>query len=109
MKIVTASRREARARVKHNGVREILAELRSRYWIVRGRSFVRKTLHRCAVCRRFEGKPYKPPPPPPLPAFRVTEAPAFTFTGVDYAGPLYVKGTSSGCEKKCGSAFTHAV
>eukprot|EP00731_Ephydatia_muelleri_P022433 Em0015g16a len=27
--------------------------------------------------------------------FRVQEAPAFTFTGVDFAGPLYVKGTTA--------------
>ena len=92
--------RDAHSRVKHNGVKETLAELRSKYWIIRGRSFVRKMLHRCVVCRRFEGRPYRPPPPPPLPRFRVTEAPAFTFTGVDYAGPLYVKGaTPSESEK----------
>lgn len=86
--------RDAHGRVKHNGVKETLTELRSGYWIIRGRSFVRKVIHRCVVCRRYEGKSYVPPPPPPLPSFRVTEAPAFTFTGVDYAGPLYVKGTS---------------
>ena len=62
------------------------------YWIIRGRSFVRKVLHKCVICRRFEGRPHYPPPPPPLPEFRVKEAPAFTYTGVDYAGPLYIKG-----------------
>jgi hypothetical protein len=34
---------------------------------------------------------YHVPPPPPLPTFRVEEAPPFSFTGVDYAGPLYVR------------------
>ena len=29
--------------------------------------------------------------PPPLPLFRVLEGPTFTFTCVDFAGPLYVK------------------
>ena len=31
------------------------------------------------------------PPPPLLPAFRVQEAPPFTNTGVDFAGPLYIR------------------
>lgn len=35
-----------------------------------------------------------PPSPPPLPAFRVQEAPAFTYTGVDFARPLYVRGST---------------
>jgi len=52
---------------------------------------VRKNLRQCIVCKRLEGQPYKAPPPPPLPSFRVEEAPPFTHTGVDFAGPLYVK------------------
>ena len=30
------------------------------------------------------------PPPPPLPTFRVKEEPPFSYTGVDFAGPLHV-------------------
>ena len=30
------------------------------------------------------------PPPPPLPTFRVKEDPPFSYTGVDFAGPLHV-------------------
>ena len=37
--------REAHERVQHNGVKETLTELRSKYWIIRGRSFVRRILH----------------------------------------------------------------
>ena len=84
--------REAHSRVMHNGVKETLTELRSRYWIIRGRSFVRKLIHQCVICRRFEGGAHQPPPPPPLPECRVQRSPPFHYTGVDYAGPLYVKG-----------------
>ena len=34
-----------------------------------------------------------------LPAFRIREAPAFSKSGVDFAGPLYVKNRVNGNEK----------
>ena len=58
-----------------------------------GRSLVKGILQQCRVCRRHEGKPYSAPPPSPLPTFRVTEAPPFSFTGVDFAGPSMSEGT----------------
>ena len=79
---------DAHAVVKHNGVSETLAEIRSRYWIVHGRSLVKMFLRPCVIYRHFEGRARYPPPPPPLPSFKVREAPAFTYTGVDYAGPF---------------------
>ena len=81
----------AHQRVFHDGVKETLTELRSRFWILKGRSVVKQTLHHCTICRRFEGKAYHLPPPPPLPTYRVQEAPPFATTGVDFAGPLYVR------------------
>ena len=48
-------------------------------------------LGQCTTCKKFEGKPYRAPLPPPLPTFRVEESPPFAHTGVDFAGPLYVK------------------
>ena len=56
-------------------------------------------LHHCTTCRRFEGKSYHAPPPPPLPNYRVQEAPPFTITGVDFAGPLYVRSPDGGQKK----------
>ena len=82
---------DAHERVGHNGVRETLTEVRGKFWIVKGRSLVRSVIHRCVLCRRFEGAAYRAPPPPPLPEFRVREEPPFTFTGVDFAGPLYIR------------------
>ena len=61
---------------------------------------MKKLLHSCVTCRRHEGKLYQAPPPPPLPEFRVKSTPAFTFTGLDYAGSLYVKGASKKTEEK---------
>jgi hypothetical protein len=88
--------KKAHSRVLHGGVKATLVELRSKFWIIKGRTFVKGIIHKCRVCRRHEGRPYSAPPPPPLPTFRVEEAPPFSFTGVDFAGPLYIKcdGTS---------------
>lgn len=83
--------RECHQRVMHGGVMATLTEIRSRYWIVRGRNFVGRVLHKCTICKRFQGRPYASPPVPPLPSFRVNEARPFSYTGVDFAGPLYVQ------------------
>ena len=80
----------AHKRVFHNGVKETLTEIRSRYWIPRGRAVVRQFIFRCTLCHRFESQAYKAPTPP-LPPIRVQTEPPFTYTGVDFAGPLYVK------------------
>ena len=82
---------EAHERVLHDGVRETLSELRSQYWLVRGRQVVKKLLHGCVTCRRFEGKHCKGMPPPPLPEYRVSQTRPFQATGIDFAGPLYVR------------------
>lgn len=91
---------ECHERVMHGGVKATLTELRSSYWIVQGRSYIRGVLQRCTVCRRFQGKPYRPPPAPPLPSFRVSEAPPFSYSGVDFAGPLYVRDTLGSAVRK---------
>ena len=75
----------------HNGVKETLTEVRRKYWIIKGRSLVKSIVHYCVTCKRHEGAPFKTPIPPALPTFRIQEQPPFTFTGVDYAGPLYTQ------------------
>ena len=73
----------------HNGL--TLTQLRSRYWIPKGRQTVRRVIYKCVICRRAEGKAYAVPPPPDLPEFRVQQDFAFTNCGVDFAGPLHVR------------------
>ena len=82
---------DAHRRVIHNGVKETLSELRSTYWLVRGRQFVRKLIHRCVICQKLEGKPCRGNPPPPLQEYRVQQSRPFQTTGVDFAGPLHVR------------------
>ena len=67
-----------------------------KFWVIWGRSLVKQIIHKCVACRQFEGLPYRAPPAPLLPSFRVKEAPPFTYTAVDYAGPIYVRD----CHKK---------
>jgi hypothetical protein len=78
-------------KVQHGGVRETLSFLRSQYWIVKGRSVLRKLLHKCVRCKKLDAKAYSVPQTPSLPSFRVTESPPFAYIGVDYAGPLYTR------------------
>ena len=82
-------------RVMHGGIKETLTELRARFWVVKGRSLVRKVLRQCVRCMRYNGRPYSAPNPPPLPHFRVNASPPFSSIGVDYAGPLYIKGAGN--------------
>jgi len=65
--------------------------VRETRWILRGREAVKKVLRRCAICKRYEGKPFPAPPFPQLPIECVGEYPPFANIGVDFAGPLYVK------------------
>ncbi|KAL2076872.1 hypothetical protein ACEWY4_027539 [Coilia grayii] len=91
----------------HAGVRDALVQLRDTYWILRGRQLVKGVLSRCCVCRRFKAKPVQQVTAP-LPRDRITESPPFEVTGVDFAGPLYVK-VSGALTKAYIALFTCAV
>ena len=99
--------RDSHKRVMHGGVKSTLTELRSWFWIVLRRQFVRKVLYECLVCQRLEGKPYVAPPTP-HPEFRVKEESPFTYVAIDLFGPLYVKSLTV-LTKRFGSAFTRAA
>ena len=79
----------------HGGVKETLVEVRGNVWIPKGRQYVKMVLHQCVVCKKRERLPYRPPPTADLPESRVSGSPAFTYVGVDFAGPVYVKSTNS--------------
>ncbi|KRY44331.1 hypothetical protein T03_16795, partial [Trichinella britovi] len=76
----------------HSGVSQTLFALRQRYWIPRGRSRVRQVLRGCLQCRWATGRPPRLSLAD-LPEARTTPAPAFAHVGMDFAGPLFVRGT----------------
>ena len=82
---------ECHLKTKHGGIRATLGELRSRFWVPKGRQDVKKVLNECMTCKRQQGKPFGSPPEAALPDFRVKEALPFSKVGVDFAGPLFVK------------------
>ena len=91
--------------VGHMGQESVLSALRERYWIIKGRSAVRKVITRCLECQKKRCKPGKQLMAD-LPKDRVTPyKPPFTAVGVDYFGPLEVKQRRSRV-KRYGCIFT---
>ncbi|XP_060575739.1 uncharacterized protein LOC132733143 [Ruditapes philippinarum] len=77
----------------HTGISQTLASVRHKYWIPQGRAVVRSVISACTICRKVEGGPYKMPNMPSIPKMRVSESSPFTYTGLDYLGPFYIKHT----------------
>ena len=82
---------DCHGRAMHRGEKQTLTELRSEYWIARGKSFVKGVIHRCSVCKRIHGRPYTYPAVPDLPIERLYEGRPFLAIGVDHCGPIYIK------------------
>ena len=82
--------RDVHVQHSHSSSERTLHELRSLYWIPRGRVAVKRVLNRCFPCKRRSAQP-APPFMASLPSFRLQHhLPAFTHTGVDYFGPISV-------------------
>ena len=80
---------DSHERTIHSELNSTVAKTRQRNWIVRGRQAVKKVVRRCMICKKLEGQPYPLPRAPDLPEQRVSDDPPFTYTGVDFAGPIY--------------------
>ena len=74
------------------GTEYLLTELRSQFWIVKGRLMVRTTVENCPECRRrFLAKPVGQKMAP-LPTSRLTlPLRAFERIGTDFADPFFTK------------------
>ncbi|XP_027839404.2 uncharacterized protein LOC114121329 [Aphis gossypii] len=74
----------------HCGPQLLLAEIRQLYWPLSGRLLARSTVRNCVKCVR--SKPtFQFPIMAPLPKERVQCSRPFTYTGVDFAGPLIIR------------------
>lgn len=74
----------------HGGGRLTLAAMREKYWPVHGRRLVRSVIRRCFRCARAE-PPATTQQIGQLPMHRITPRRPFAISGIDYAGPLYLK------------------
>lgn len=81
---------EAHIRTLHGGIQLMMAYIRSRYWVIGLKAAVKKCIHNCKICivdkarvkTQFMGQ---------LPAVRVNQHRAFMNSGVDYAGPVFIR------------------
>jgi hypothetical protein len=83
--------KQTHIRLHHLGVRIMLSELREEFWILRARQAIKKVLYTCLPCiiaKNLFGQERKAP----MPSDRITASKPFQVTGIDFAGPLYVKG-----------------
>ena len=92
--------RDCHASLNHGGVRVTLAEVRSRFWIPKGRQVVKRVLGRCVTRNRHEGKACSTPPAAPLPEYRTRAAEPFERVGLDFAGPLYARQEMEGLKRR---------
>ena len=92
----------------HNGVRDILTEIRQQYWIPSGKQVVKNALRHCETCKKCKGRPFDSVATPPLPKSLVAGEHAFQFTGVYNAGPLFVQGATKTPAKVNTCLFTCA-
>ena len=68
---------------RHSGSEHVLSLVRQQYWIVNGRTLVKRVLRQCVPCRRFRGKPCSQRMTD-LPVDRLCPGkPPFTSVGID--------------------------
>ena len=97
--------RDVHNRLGHAGRQHVLANVRDKYWILKGNATVRRILNSCSFCRRrfhsFQSQKCANLPDDRVTAFEK----AFTRTGVDYFGPFFVSHGRG--QRKCyGVIFT---
>lgn len=71
-------------------IMETLTPFYSTYWLVRERQYMHMLIHRW-----LEGMPYKSVPSLAMPDFRVTQSRPFQNSGVNFAGPMQLKGAEN--------------
>jgi Arginine methyltransferase-interacting protein, contains RING Zn-finger len=92
----------------HAGTQILMSILRQKYWILGGRRVIRSVLNSCITCKRYTARKLEVAATP-LPGNRVRNAKIFEVTGIDFAGPLYVKSDHKTTKKVWICLFTCAV
>jgi hypothetical protein len=74
----------------HCGLQSLMSSLREKFWILKSRRAVRKSINSCGSCKRYDAKNVTPIEAT-LPIDRVRDAKVFEIVGIDLGGPLYLK------------------
>ena len=92
--------------LKHVGTDFLLAHIRQHFWLVNGREAVKKMKRECVECRQFRAKPATQRMAD-LHQSRLAEGmPPFSYSAVDYFGPLDVMYARNRVKKVWGALFT---
>lgn len=74
----------------HVGLNGLLAVVRQKFWPVNAKRTIHRILKRCVICFRTNPRDVQQYMGD-LPSCRVTAAQPFARTGIDYAGPFFIK------------------
>ncbi|XP_055604767.1 uncharacterized protein LOC129753000 [Uranotaenia lowii] len=77
-------------RLLHAGPQLMLSSMRLKFWPLSGRDLCRRITHQCLTCFRIKPK-LQQQFMGQLPSPRIQASRAFTHTGVDYFGPVYIR------------------
>ncbi|KAI4884383.1 hypothetical protein NFI96_011230, partial [Prochilodus magdalenae] len=75
----------------HPGPERVFAEMRRRYWILRGRESIKRHQYSCVECQKWRASPVVPQMADSPPARLRLYKPPFWSTGVDCFGPYNTK------------------
>lgn len=81
---------DAHVKTLHGGPLLMLNYIRSRYWIIRAKNIVKFHYRNCVKCTRYRTQ-IKNQLMGQLPAERISPSRPFSFSGVDYAGPINIR------------------
>ncbi|XP_068734667.1 uncharacterized protein [Montipora capricornis] len=92
--------------LKHGGVQDTLTQIRQQFWIPQGRQLVKRLISKCVISRKHEGPHLHSVPTPPLPKEQISQSQPFQHTGIDFAGPMYVRNKNTTSNKVYVCLFT---
>lgn len=77
-------------RLLHSGIQNTLGNLRLKYWPINSRNEVKKVIHRCVRCIRYNARTCEQQMAG-LPTPRVSLVRPFLHVGVDFTGAIYIR------------------
>ena len=80
---------QAHQNTLHGGVVLTMTKVRSNYWILTLRKFIKSVVRKCYGCKRFKSLPYLGVKPGLLPNDRTEQAMPFQIIGTNFADSIY--------------------